>query len=646
LTFDLAACLALSCTTERKLASLRKSPLSADISPVVKNELPELAVGQVHRDTLHVTGEDGRELLILKAVKDENGEMVATDVLQAAKVTARFRNVAERHGKVDISFDVRVPPGMQDQKWQLRLYPDMFVMEDSMRLEPIVITGAEYREAQLRGYEQYERFLSKIITDSSLFLKAVQLDYFVKRNIPELYAFRTDTGYVTDEEFYSHFGVSEQEAIDHYRKKMLIRLNDRRIGRKETIFRRLIPDPMVTEGLRLDTVIRSTDDELVYRYTQTIATRPGLRKADVVLGGEIQQMGRKLYDIPRCQPLTFYISSLSFFADNTERYKTEVIGRRVEANTACYIDFEKGRWDMDPRLGNNSEEIGRIKGNIVSLLENEKFDMDSILVTASSSPEGSVRLNQQLSERRSASVSDFFSDYVRRCMDSLRRERGVVYDFAGIGLPAQTEIKMLSRSDGENWRMLDALVERDTMLTKSDKESYQLIARTMDADKREELLQGEPYYMRLRQSLYPRLRTVRFDFFMHRKGMEKDTIHTTVLDTLYMSGVQALRDRDYKKAVGILRPYEDYNTAVAYCAMDYNASAMNVLRKLEKDDKVDYLMAILYSRMGEDEKAVQCYLDACAADRMYVSRGNLDPEISELIRRYGLNKEEYEDIGL
>ena len=75
-------------------------------------------------------------------------------------MTARFRNVAERHGRIDLKFEVVVPEKMQDSRWQLRFYPDMFVLEDSLRLESVYITGNDYRKAQLRGYEQYDRFLA------------------------------------------------------------------------------------------------------------------------------------------------------------------------------------------------------------------------------------------------------------------------------------------------------------------------------------------------------------------------------------------------------------------------------------------------------------------------------------------------------
>ena len=122
--------------------------------------------------------------------------------------------------------------------------------------------------------------------------------------------------------------------------------------------------------------------------------------------------------------------------------------------------------------------------------------------------------------------------------------------------------------------------------------------------------------------------------------MVKDTVHTTVLDTAYMRGVQALRDMDYKTAVNLLRPYRDYNTAVACLAMDYNASAMDILKDLEPTGPVEYMLAILHSRRGDGAQAVQHYLNACRIDRSYVHRGNLDPEISALIKTYGLNSED------
>ena len=57
---------------------------------------------------------------------------------------------------------------------------------------------------------------------------------------------------------------------------------------------------------------------------------------------------------------------------------------------------------------------------------------------------------------------------------------------------------------------------------------------------------------------------------MHRTGMQKDTTHKTELDTIYMSGLSALENLDYKEAVRLLRPYKDYNSALALMAAGYN----------------------------------------------------------------------------
>ena len=82
----------------------------------------------------------------MKAIKDEDGEMVATDVISAAMVTARFRNVAERHGMVDLRFRIIVPAVMRDSKWQLRFYPDMYVLGDTLALDPVVTGIRKYSE--------------------------------------------------------------------------------------------------------------------------------------------------------------------------------------------------------------------------------------------------------------------------------------------------------------------------------------------------------------------------------------------------------------------------------------------------------------------------------------------------------------------
>ena len=646
------ALISVSCATQQKLKDIRETHRDAQLtlSDEVSN-LPELKIKQITRDTLKIKDEDGSEILIMKAVKDEEtGEMVAADILEAAKVTARFRNIAERKGKIDLAFDIIVPEDMVDSKWQLRFHPDMFIMEDSVRLESVVITGSKYRKAQLRGYQQYERFLARIISDTTKFVNLEALEIFLKRNIPQVYAFKTDTTFVSDEQFYSIYGVSEQDAVEHYTNMFAKNMNERRKANKDAMYKKYVKAPIITEGLRLDTIITNPDGDFVYHYIQTINTRPKLRKVDIILSGEMWEQDEKLYSMPRSTPLTFYISSLSAFTDNTERYLTKVIERQVAANTEGKIDFELGKADVKLDLGENLFEIQKIKTTLADLLNNETFDLDSILVSATASPEGSLSLNSSLANKRSESVSKYFNEFMKEYSDSLILEGGVSMDLEGNNMEYTKqvqEIRFTPRSIPENWDDLYMYVQNDPVLNVDQKDVFnKIFDEEKDLDRRDSKLKGTDFYSYLKDAVYPRLRTVKFNFFLHRKGMVKDTVHTTVLDSTYMRGVEALRDMDYETAVVLLGPYRDYNAAVAFMALDRNLSALEILEDMERTAELNYLLAILYSRTGEPEKAVECYMRACKENRSYVYRGNLDPEISVLIKTYGLNAEEEEVYDL
>lgn len=641
----------VSCGPSKKVASLNEKRIQASLSLSDADNIPDREYRAARRDTIIVKDDKtGKDILLMKAIRDdESGDMVATDVLDAAYVTARFRNIAERNGKIDLRFEITVPRDMQDSRWQLRFYPDMFILQDSIRLDPVYVTGKDYRRAQLRGYEQYERFLATIINDTTKLIDIHQLEVFLERNIPEVYAFRNDTSFVSDEVFYSYYGVSQRDALDHFTLWAKVHRNNRKKAARGKMYNRFVKAPIVTEGIRLDTVLVNNDGDYVYHYVQTINTRPKLRRVDIVLSGDIWEQDKKIYDMPPTEPLTFYISSVSAFADMSERYLTKVIERRAEANASYKIEFAKGKDDIRPDMADNYFQINNVKQNLADLLENEVYDLDSIVVIANASPEGSWKLNDGLSRKRGHSVVRYFDDFMKQYRRELEREGGFSVD-ALTGEIVTTsskipKIRFISRSVPENWSLLDRLVREEPRLTDDQKDKYFSHSSLRDMDRREQLMKSDSYYKFVSDSLYPRLRVVDFAFHLHRKGMIKDTIHTTELDSVYMHGVQLLKDMDYDEAVKILGPYQDYNAAVAYTAAMRNVSAMLILDGLEPVPQVKYLKAIIYARMGEEQKAVQNYLDACKDEPSYVHRGNLDPEISQLIKLYGLNRQDDDDFG-
>ena len=93
-----------------------------------------------------------------------------------------------------------------------------------------------------------------------------------------------------------------------------------------------------------------------------------------------------------------------------------------------------------------------------------------------------------------------------------------------------------------------------------------------------------------------------------------------------------MKELDYKRAVTILRPYDDYNAALAFMSADYNHSALDVLGRLDdRDPKVCYLMAMVLVRLEQYAEARK-FFDLCIAYDPYMRhRANLDPEMYELV---------------
>ena len=620
--------LALSCGTTRKMHRIRQQSLSASLNlSQGEQEEERRSIRMGKRDTLTVKDEEGNELIIMKAVRDEQtGEMVAADVIDAAVITARFRNIAERLGQIDIRFDIRVPSAMQDSKWQLRLYPHLYMLSDSLELPGVIVTGADYRRDQLRGYRQYERYLSSIITDSTRFVDWRNLDIWIERNLAHKPV----------------FGTQEQEALLHYTRKMLKRYHRRKWDERGKAFAQYVRSPLL-EGVRLDTVLRDGSGDLVYEYTQTIRTRPRLKKVDVVLSGAIFQEDKRLYTMPRTAPVSFYVSSLSDLSEDTRRFVTKVIERRASSHTSCRLAFRPGKADIDLYLEDNLYQMDAIRSQFLDVERSGRFEMDSVVVRAWASPEGTQEGNRSLSQRRAAAVADHFRRFIRHYRDSAAHSAFYVNvqenGAETVESPSarkQPDIRFFWRGEGENWALLDGLVRSDTLLSPAAKEAYGNLSG-LPVHERKLALRKAAFYPHLRKDLYPRLRVVTFDLHFSRKGMVKDTVHTTEPDTLYSRAVQYLRERDYPAALELLRPYKDYNTALAYLAMDYNASARQILEGLERTPRVNYLLALLHARRQDEAAAVQCFLDACRQDHSLLFRGNLDPEIHILIERYGLN---------
>lgn len=579
----------------------------------VPEEEPLEEEPQMQIDSIRGTLAEGP--IIMNAIRDsETGEMVATDVITASKVTARFRNVAERAGYVSIGFDVTVPGTLSDSQWQLKIRPRMSIQKDTVMLDPIFITGKEYRSAQIRGYERYKAFLATIITDTTDFIRVGQLEIFLQRHFPETYAMKNDTSFVTEPLAENLFGVTQRDALLHYRKHLKRRLNERRKGLVGKMYDKYVKDPIITEGIRLDTVLISDGGNFVYRYIHTFQSRPRLKKVSVTLDGSLYEKGVPIHNLPFPDELTFYISSLSGLVDDTPKYRMIVLERSVKDNTKALIDFVQGSSEIDTTLHDNASELNRVLKCIEDVRLRKDLVLDSLVIVASCSPEGSFSLNRKLSNARSESVRKYIGEYVpRQWKDSLKIAE----------LP-------------ENWEQMSRLIVNDTVLDVGVRNRIQkMISDMKDPDETERQLSKMPQYRYLREKIYPQLRSVRFDFHLHRLGMKKDTVHTTELDSVYMAGIQAMKDLDYKRAVTHLLPYADYNSALACMSADYNQTSWEILSELEdKNSRVCYLKAMVLCRLGQHQEAMKYFKLSIGYDPYMEYRANLDPEMSDLVKMY------------
>lgn len=368
---------------------------------------------------------------------------------------------------------------------------------------------------------------------------------------------------------------------------------------------------------RLDTVI-SAGNNFNYYYTQEVATDES-KSMDLYLTGNIFALDKSTYTLPQSDTITYFVSSMIQFLDNAPRFKRRIIERHAEANFSAHITFPVGRENIDENLNDNANEIAKVQDIIKQLTWSSEFIIDSINMTASASPEGSWKLNEALAKRRAISLKSYFG----RKLDDKK------------GVDTLFNAKWIA----EDWKRVYDLIAMDNHISSKDA-ILQIITNEADPDKRELQIKNKfpVEYKHIRDSIYPALRVVDFQFNLHRSGMTQDTIHTTEPDTLYEKGRDLLKARKYKDALAILIEYGDYNTAIAYMSLGYDKPAYDILLKEKESANQEYLLAILCSRLKREEEAVRRFLHSCELDGSKVYRGALDPEINRLIRKYNLNK--------
>ena len=380
------------------------------------------------------------------------------------------------------------------------------------------------------------------------------------------------------------------------------------VGR-EAAFNRFVKFPY-PEDVRLDSLVegRST---VTYYYSQAVKTDETSKKMLITLQGQVLAVDDSAYRLPPSDTLSYVVSSMLSFVDTVPRYRIKVIDKFVTVEDRNYIQFFVGDTRVVDTLGDNRRQLDKITGLMRRIVEQQEFYVDTITLTAASSPEGAYAFNDRLSQGRAAALKRYLVRRYGRSIDTMLTVRWVAEDWQGLTNRIRTDREVGNR---------DAILE--------------LIVEEKNPDRREQIIRQRfpEEYAYIRSVIYPQLRAVNFRYSLRRKGMVKDTIHTTELDTAYARGVELLQKRKYAKALYILNDYNDRNTVVAHLSLDHNERAMELLATMPKDAVTEYLRAIACSRLGRKAEGREHFLEACRLDGRMEYRGNLDPEIAELLK--------------
>ncbi|MHC1778977.1 MAG: hypothetical protein AB9922_01920 [Bacteroidales bacterium] len=614
------------CSCSGSLSKIRESGVKPLVSHTEREKRENYRVEKQSDSSVKsfvITDKSGKEFVINEAIKDEeSGEILNMRHLNEVCIIAKSRNVSERAGVVPLSFIVKVPASIIKSDLQLILKPivskgvEEHVSELSSHqivLEPIVLSGDYFKRSQLKGYKRYEQFLKSIIPDGAdtleVFTYLTGLSIFLERYLPEsmlLSGIGNDT--LTTET-----GVREREIYQHFLKQWLIERNNRKKAARSEVYEKLVKNPFLN-NVRLDSVIKGSDGDFYYHYTQDFNVKERFKKLYLNLTAQVRDVNGSALILPTSDTLTYYISSLLNFADTTLKYKKIIRERRISEDVDIRISFQSGSYKIIEELGGNRVEIDKFRKILESFSDSKDLTIDSISVTSYCSPEGSFRENEKLAGLRGESVINYFGNH---------------------------NIKTGVRDAGEDWKgFTDYILTSDSLISKDEIISKLQIA---DPDKREkEISRFRVDYKYLREAIYPKLRRVSYRFFLSRNDMTKDTIHTTVVDSLYMKGSEMLMNRDYKGAFEILKEYRDINCVVAMISLGMEQTALQTLSGMKECDKTLYLASILHSRTGDEKLAKELFTRAVELNPSIFYRGLLDPEISSIIRKYNLENMQLE----
>ena len=339
--------------------------------------------------------------------------------------------------------------------------------------------------------------------------------------------------------------LDSTDLVKKFYNTQKIARNEARKAMKDEKYRDIVRFPFNPEA-ELDTVIYAAD-QVKFLYSQKVpADENSARMKVFVVGNVLSGKGDK-YPLPKSDTLTYFVSSMTKFIDKTPRYVRKIITRDAEANTSVNFYFPKNSFNLDETIDVNRQGVNKVKDLTLALMTDPVYRIDSLTLFATSSPEGSWRVNGEIARKRAQSIREVLAKEFTVLYDSLSVGVNVEIDESGnlIHHKVENEIPNLPelikiRTVPEDWVKLRRLIVNDADFKGHKDAILRIIDREQEPDRREWLIKSQykTEYAYMFEKLYPVIRAVDFRFSLSRRGMKQDTVYTNEPDTTYARGVE------------------------------------------------------------------------------------------------------------
>ena len=133
------------------------------------------------------------------------------------------------------------------------------------------------------------------------------------------------------------------------------------------------------------------------------------------------------------------------FVDTLPRYRIKVIDKFVTVEDRNYIQFFVGDTRVVDTLGDNRRQLDKISGLMRQIVEQQEFYVDTVTLTAASSPEGAYAFNDRLSQGRAEALKRYLVRRYGRSIDTMLTVRWVAEDWAELTNRIRTDRDIVNR---------------------------------------------------------------------------------------------------------------------------------------------------------------------------------------------------------